>query len=115
MMHKLILVSDRMKKLMRHYTEKMCATAVIVMDAERKRQENYWNIHLEEVDCILNKETGVFLKIENLHLCEEKIRGKHLFEIKVGKESYICCSLVFAENMMRKNYYGAEWIKVVVA
>lgn len=113
MMKKAILVSDRMKKLMQYYTDKMMATAVIVVDTDRKRQENYWNIHLEEIDCVLNKENDIFLKIEKLRLSEEKVKGKHLFEIKFGKETYLCCSLVFAENVMRKNFFGAEWIKVV--
>lgn len=112
MLHSAVLATDRSKKLIECYVKEMTASPVILMDNKRRRHKNYWKVTIDEIDAVKNKEKGKLLRSEELILQKDRMKDSHLFEAHVEDDVYWISSLVFAENFMRKNYYGVEWIRV---
>lgn len=106
------VVSERMKELMAIYADTLEFTPFVLVDPNRKLQENYWKIQLEKVDCVEKVPNGIYGKLENIVLDEEKLEECYLFSIEIEKRIYLVASLHFVENFLRKNMFGIDWIRL---
>lgn len=106
------IVSTRMKELMAIYADRLDYAPFVLVDTERKIQENYWKVELEKIDCVCEMSNGIYGKIQDIVLDETTIEERYLFAIEVEKHIYWVASLHFVENFLRKNMFGIDWIKV---
>lgn len=103
------IVSTRMKDLLAVYADGMKFEPFILMDYDRKLQENYWKIHLESVEQAIIANNGLYDTPESMVLDESVIEEKYIFAVKKQKTFFWVASLFFLENFLRKNMLGIEW------
>lgn len=106
------MVSDRMKELMMVYADEIKAEPCILMDYDRKLQENYWRVELEVIDQAPIKNIGLYDAPENIVLDESVLENKYIFAIEKQKTIFWIASLHFAENFLRKNMFGIHWTRL---
>ncbi|MBD5088055.1 MAG: hypothetical protein HDT30_04465 [Clostridiales bacterium] len=112
MTRKEYIVSDRMKELMMVYADEIKAEPCILMDYDRKLQENYWRIGLEVMDQAPVKNMGLYDAPEDMVLDESVLENKYIFAIEKQKTIFWIASLHFVENFLRKNMFGIHWTRL---
>lgn len=109
-----VIVSDRMKELVMAYADEIKAEPCILMDYDRKLQENYWRIDLEIIEQAPVANTGLYDKPEDMILDEDVLSDKYIFAVKKQKTIFWIASLHFVENFLRKNMFGIHWAKLKI-
>ncbi|SNS56590.1 hypothetical protein SAMN05446037_101327 [Anaerovirgula multivorans] len=102
-------VSDALKEMLEIYADNMTAIPFFVTDKEQKGQKIYWKIDLELQDCL---EIHSQMRYDNLAIIKEKIKSKYIFKVAFQKQEYLIVSLHLAENILRKNLCGIQFIPV---
>lgn len=103
------IVSDLLKNMLDVYADVMRTEPFILADPRRRIQKNYWKVHLEEIDCLQQEESGQSFKKKEIVIDESKTMKKFIFSIRKEDVQYWIASLPFAENFLRKNMFGVEW------
>ncbi len=104
------IVSDLLKNMLDSYADAMSAEPFILADQDRRVQKNYWKVHLEKIDCIRQDDNEMFFKKKEIVIDESKTMEKLVFSVHKGYTEHWIASLPFAENFLRKNMFGVEWI-----
>lgn len=106
---KVFLVSDLCKNMLEVYADAMRAEPCILADLNRGIQKNYWKVQLEEIDCLHREEKKMFQK-KDFVIDEGRTMEKFIFSVRMEDVQYWVATLPFAENFLRKNMFGVEWI-----
>jgi hypothetical protein len=105
-------VSDRLKELLDVYSKEVEAIPCFMTDMKRQRQECFWKVELPEIYHTMQEDNK---KMSDICIDEQQVQGRYLFLLSSGKSKYTIVSLHLAEHMLRKNYYGIQYIPVRVS
>ncbi len=101
--------SDVLKELLDIYADKLEAVPFFITNQEKTQQRVYWKIDIaEEKDVICDASKGY----QSLTLWQERIKQRYIFRVTFEKQQYLIVSLHLAENILRKNLYGIQFIPV---
>lgn len=104
-----LFVSEELYHTFRPYADEIMGKPVILADMKTQYTAVYFKITLEEIDCLLKKEN---MSYNSFILEQSKLEHKTLFQITYENKKYVIVSLHLAENMLRKNFYGIDFIPV---
>lgn len=111
-MQNMYIVSTRMKELLMIYADDIIATPFILVDSKEKKQENFWKIKLKEIEELSCENINLTEKVEDLQIQNKFLKNQYIVAFRRGRKTYWIASLHFAENFMRKNMFGVNWVKV---
>jgi hypothetical protein len=104
-------VSDSLKEMLDIYADRLTAVPFFITDRAQKGQKVYWKLHIELQDCLEKKP---YMRYDELTLHKDKIPNKHIFRVAFQKQEYLIVSLNLAENILRKNPSGIQFIPVTI-
>lgn len=112
----LLLLSDKLKRVVEAYEPDTLFKLVVLIDLSRHRQNNYYLPILEEVEAVsprseFNLDKSV---IKRLVLLEEKLRGKKIVRLKESEKPLIVVRLDVAESILRRDLTGIRLERVPV-
>ncbi|TCO67910.1 hypothetical protein [Marinisporobacter balticus] len=114
-------VSDELKELLDIYADEMTAIPLFITDKKQENQKVYWKIDIEVQDCL---EMKPHMKYDDLTIIQDKMKNKkdenkkdenknkYIFKVLFEKQEYLIVSLHLAENILRKNLCGMQFIPV---
>jgi copper chaperone CopZ len=108
-----VLVSNRLKKLINIYDDREIFKCTVITDIKRKRQEVYWLTLIDKIECVASE--SEFKKdktIKKLVLDKEKIGNKKIFRIGGIVEKIIVINEDIAESILRRHFEGIGINKV---
>lgn len=107
------LVSDNLKEILKKYEEKIFLRPVVLADIKELRQDLYWLIIPESVDCLSPKsEFNKDGSIKKLIIDEKKIGYSKIFKVQGVIENLIIIRLDLAESLLRRDFTGIRLKKV---
>lgn len=104
-------VSDSLKDMLDIYDDTLTAIPFFITDRGQKGQKVYWKLHIELQDCLERKPN---MHCDELAIHRKKIPNKHIFRVAFEKQEYLILSLNLAENILRKNPSGIQFIPVTI-
>lgn len=111
------LVSDRFKKLLKVFNPKMSFKGIRCYPHEMEDSEAllYWWTYIPKVKCLGEETekdpTGL---IKHLVVEEGKLQGKSILVVDGTVENIVLVSLELAESMLRRNFWGMNFIPVEI-
>ncbi len=109
------LVSDKLKEILGKYEEKIFFKPVLLADIKRSRQDVYWLMVPDGIDCLSpESEFNKNGTIKRMVIDEKKIRYRKVFKVKGILESLIVVRLDAAESILRRELTGIRLKRVEV-
>lgn len=105
-------ISERMKGILDIYGCLVKSTPVFLTDVEYRSQRVYWNIDVEEDNCLVQELYG---DPQHLALSSEPGRHLHMWKAAMINTQYLLVSLELAENLLRRQMYGVRFFPVMEA
>lgn len=105
--HSFCFCSEALYELMQIYEDEISGIPVVFIDNESGIEKLYYQITLECIESISDPKVT---KYSDIVLYEDKVKGKMIFEMECNRQRYIVGSLQLVENMLRKNFYGIQYI-----
>lgn len=102
-------VSDELKELLEIYATGMSANPFFITNEKEKSQKVYWKVDFLEEDILRKKP---FMSYKDLVLEKVPKDNPYIFKVSFDKQQYIIVSLHLAENILRKNFYGIQFIPI---
>lgn len=103
------LVSSPLYELLEDFCGMDDGILTAVTDTKSGQQAVYYSIVTELVDCLVKKP---HMDVNELTIYENRVKDKFLFRVKFENQEYLIVSLPLAENMLRANTYGINFIPV---
>lgn len=101
------LVSDKLKEILSKYDKKVIFKPIFLADIKRSRQEVYWLMVPEDVECLSPKsEFNKNGTIKSIVIDEERVKYCRVFKIKGVLENLIVIRLDVAESILRRGFSG---------
>ncbi len=103
-------VSQKMKEILDIYDCLAQSAPVFLTDYQYRSQQVYWNIKVQEQDCLVQ---DFYADQERLRFLREPKEGIHMFLATRVKTQYLLVSLELAENLLRRQMYGLCFFPVM--
>lgn len=101
------LVSGRLKDILAKYDKKVFFKPIFLADIKRSRQDVYWFMIPENVECLSPKsEFNKNGTLKRIVIDEERVKYCKVFKIKGIMENLIVIRLDVAESILRRGFFG---------